>query len=609
MTNNNLGSRPSANDSLSPLREQATSCDDNTPMEDVDKQSPTAKSGKISSLRKAAAEKKKHLTKCVVQLREDYLGDNDSPSKGHKDESNETIGNTYFHDKTDIDSRTHQPNTSKSNKTQNNDHQKPATQSVNRYDFLIHLRFSASKKDTIQNHMNILRAFDEALSFCEIYDKHDIPFDIPDNDKEIAGDEFDYQRHSKPNSPHVVVHRVVLSIPYRKLKRLNGMLELLKQNKCYMQCHQWNQSEWDVVKIGFIVGASPKHQSIESIQRNYGEIKHSSVRYRMAMSRIQIMSDGQSLSTLAYEVQCLRTEFKSVCDYLSKVTKECNQDLILSRWRYNSPETVANAITKQNYFINNIRTIPIYGISEQAMQVAYTNLIKRDDILDIIKTHTTNTLGRWNIQTTSPQFENLTKWLQSKLPTLLEACHYNPADEPDGFTPEIRFSRTIIFDTTPDPYLESVNKSVSNYVQHTTKSWASVVTDKTTVSSLTQGKMNPSISEFQDKISSLCNRLDELEEKISALVNIKATVQQFTKRVETSEKDNNDQISKLTDILNVLHNRTTQMMDVTNRLPKPRKLELSYADYAPAKRLDQKMTPTKPKGQKQNTNSATRGSL
>ena len=77
----------------------------------------------------------------------------------------------------------------------------------------------------------------------------------------------------------------------------------------------------------------------------------------------------------------------------------------------------------------------------------YNELIKKKEILEIGATPKTIDLGRWNIYTKFSNFHSTTKWLQINLIKLYDNLQSDVKDEtPTDFTPEVRFTTTIVFD-------------------------------------------------------------------------------------------------------------------------------------------------------------------
>lgn len=564
----------SATDAFSTLWKQTTLEEEDTIMEDTYEEKPT----EINQNEWKTVEKKKHH-----RHRNNPEETTQQKSTHPANDSNKTNPNNK---QTNDNTHDMEHNTTEENQdTKNN-----KTNESNKYDMNLRLSFQAeNKQEASKHHMKVLRFIKRNLSLYDAYDKEDMPFDIPDADDTMSMNYFNYNQH-KQKSPFVVVHRLVCNLSYGKMKRIDGMITLLKELKCRMYWHHWDTTTWDIVNMGFISGASPKHQTAGSLQTKYEQSYDNNADYKLIPTQIKLTQNGLNLFTTAYEVHCARNNFEEVCNYLSKSTQSQNQNLVLNRWRYTNIDVFAKAILKQNDFISNIRTVPVYGISEMGMNFVYEKLMERPDVLDVKETSTSETLGRWNVQTTLATFEKLTKWLETNIKRILEEHGYDGNEEPEGFSPHVRFNKTITFEKKEkDPYLENVERAVGNYTIQVQQSWASVVSGKTNNTNNTSTMT--SSREYLQEIDNLQQKITHLEEKLDKIDN---NSKELATRMDIAEKNNTEHIRKLTDILSVLDERSKRMMEFLDQQPKPRKLELTFDECQPSKRRDNKATPTKP---------------
>ena len=343
--------------------------------------------------------------------------------------------------------------------------------------------------------------------------------------------------------------------------------------------------------------------------------------------RIKTQQNGITFTTFAYEIKCIAADTEGVCNYISSTGQHIDVPLMKHKWKYSNPEVYINGIRKQNEFIRNIRTIPLYGITSNEMTNLQESLQSNTNIINISPTAKTTEHGRWNIYTKTTNFADTTKWLTDNIQKMYnDHCKDNisDADAPNHFTPEIRFNSTISFQTrNKDPHLDSASSSVSKYSSSQANSWASVVsgyhgysvTNKPTVINDYNGYsiMNKSTSKATSSISSLseiaktlqtitstiqkiCKRLDHIEERLAAQ---EQALQQIQK-LETETRFNTEEPSieqpAQYDTSNIspadtLSNTIRQLEERMNA----RKSELSYDHMTPNKRQDIKKTPTKTK--------------
>ena len=473
-----------------------------------------------------------------------------------------------------------------------------------------------------QQHKQVLQTFIEEFKQCDIYSS---------NNEKITNinDSDSFQFHEQGTQHFIIAHRIVIDSPYHSIKKNKLILESLKKNKCFMTQHLWTNKEWNIVNIGFLCGASPKHQSKDSIKHRLETIKPTNLRFNLHATMIRTMHNNQLYKTYAYEIECNQTDAEAIGMYIGKTCQEINQTFIKYKWKYTNADVFVSAMNKQNDFVANIRTIPVYGIIPEAMQNMYNNIIRSTNTLDISKTGKTSTHGRWNIYTPYKDFKSTTIWLQENLDTLYRTDgHHNPKDVPTNFVPEVRFSTTINFnDNQSDQLLTDAEESVKSHsaATSTARTWASVASSNTPSSITSASDILNSIQRLSDSINRICTRLDNIEAQLNMQQQAIDMSQQFqnastinedtkqicnrldkieetlatqaathkTQQFETCKSDSNTtnqtdnfaSLNRLGEMINRLEERTNSI--------NCRKQRLTEDQTRPNKRQDFKQTPTK----------------
>ena len=459
--------------------------------------------------------------------------------------------------------------------------------------FPMALRFkiqSASKADANKKHQEILRSIAVHTKHCEIYSKHGDRTSLkPDNLKD-----FDYHVcKNKRQQFHTTVHRIVLDIKYHKIKKNKNILRTLQEQQCHLQLHEWHSTEWDIISVGYISGCSPKHQSKDTLTYKLDRIGPDSPKYNLHATTLKLTTEGKEYQVPAYEIQCVRSHYNEVCEYIAKTCKVLDQTFIKYQWKHSNRQTYDNGIKKQIKFVDSIRTIPVYGIHPLAMELLYDGLVKDMDILEINSTNKTVTHGRWNIHVTLENFETQTKWFQNNLKKLYnDQCKSVLSEVPKTYVPEVRFNSTIVFQDNKadpnkvDPILSDATESVSSFSNTSidSTSWVSVVRASNnksypTISTITTtNDLSTQMMKLSKSIEKICERLDAMEQKLNKQ-------DEIIQRLQDSEKASASHMDRLSDILAKLEERTSTMA--------PRRLELLFEEMESNKRRNINSTPTK----------------
>ena len=332
-----------------------------------------------------------------------------------------------------------------------------------------------NSNDAHQKHVQVLKEIAKTMEHCEIYSDENNKINIDDT----VESNFNYHELGKSRKHYIVIHRMTLNEKYHLLKGHDNILKALQEKNCYLQNHTWTRKQWDIVSAGFISGASPKHQAKDTICNKLDLLKTPDVKYQLHATKIKA-NDGTS--TLAYEVQCNRSGLNEVINHVAEACKHNDQTFIKYQWKYTHPTVFSNGVKKQNAFTNDIHTIPIYGITPDAMSYMFHPLINRCDILDVGMSPKTPTMGRWNVYTTCRSFETTTKWLQDNLNRMYHKdCKHDRNEVPANYKPEVKFNTIVVF--TPakhDHLIKEAEKSLRPYSRKSVASpsnatWASIV--------------------------------------------------------------------------------------------------------------------------------------
>ena len=490
------------------------------------------------------------------------------------------------------DNSNYEVNSEKHANDNNDDDDEDKKRKVQRttYEFAVRIKIRADNKEQAhENHKLLINAMGNELEHLRLYSRKN---EIIDPEK-ITNTHFDYHEVGRQTKYFIVVHGMESNEPYHQIRRNKNIFQSLKTTKCYIQQHLWSEKEWNIVTIGFLSGVSPKHQAKEVVKRSFTNEYEKSPKYELSAATIKTHQHGTTFSTFAYEVKCKATDSTEVCDYIAKMSQTMNTTLLKHKWKYTNSDVYINGIKKQNEHIQQIRTIPIYGIIEEAMDYLYQPLLSNKHVIDVSPTAKTPRYGRWNVYTKAENFECTTKWLQTNLKALYqEHCNpVHPSQVPASFIPEVKFNSTVDFQTQKkDQHLANARSAVSSYSSSPASSWASVVSGYTgyTVNSKTISQPTSSISSLNDlhktlqtiqaSIETICIRLEKIEQRLEDHDKALTGVQQF-------KTDTNSHMDKLASILQKLEERTNYIT--------PRRLDHSFHQMEPNKRQDTRSSPVK----------------
>ena len=473
------------------------------------------------------------------------------------------------------------------------------------HEFAVRIKIQADDKNTAhKHHRRLMEMIAKEMSELKIYSNTNELLQTTD----IAIDHFNYHETGKRTKYFIVVHGVEMNQPYHRIKQNKTIFEFLKSNKCFIHKHSWPEEEWNIVTVGYLSGASPKHQAKTTIKKELNKINGETPKYELGATTIKTEQNGTTYTTFAYEIKCIADDTEDVYNYLLPTGQDTDITLIKHKWKYSNPEVYINGIRKQNETIRDIRTIPLYGITRNEMTHLQDTLRSHANIIDISPTAKTTDQGRWNIYTKTTNFASTTTWLTDNIKQIYnEHCKdiVSDQDTPNHFTPEIRFNSTISFrPQNKDPHLDSASTSLSKYSGSHANSWASVVsgynrysdtskptavdgysgysitkpTSEATRSISSLNEISKTLQTINLTIQNICKRLDNIEERL-------AEQEKDSQNFHTFETETRTNMEKLTNILLKLKERTIHIP--------PRRLDNAFEMMESNKRQDTRCSPSK----------------
>lgn len=501
----------------------------------------------------------------------------------NKTEEDNDVDSMEIEDEKSIKSTNNKKNEAKKKKNNNADNETLYRDSKEEttplFPMTIRFKIIANNEKTARTkHIAVLNTIKNEMDHFELFKTNNYKTDI----NNIEKDDFQFNSIGKKTKGFIVVHRIILNTKYYNIKNNNTIIESLKDNDCHIYQHMWTTDEWDIVNLGFLSGVSPKHQAKDTVQHKINLATNQPVDYQLKATNVKITHQGHTMTAFAYEVFCKKQEVKEVCDTIVESADFTNYTLIKQQWKYTNPSIYIDGINKQNEFVNNISTIPIYGITTDAMSYIYNSIVSNKNVLEVGRTGTTKELGRWNVYTTKTTFQTTTKWLQDNLDEIYDdKCPLDSDDIPPNFKPEVRFGTTISFQKKTDPLIAITEKSLEKFFEDPNhhRSWASVASANTTPSTITpNSNMNITIQKLTESIQKLCNRLDNIERTLKEHHSMIQTIQQ-------SNDECKENMEKLGTTILELEESAARMT--------PRRLADSYNNYTSNKRQNTQNSPKK----------------
>jgi hypothetical protein len=213
---------------------------------------------------------------------------------------------------------------------------------------------------------------------------------------------------NKRKAKYSIIHRIRTSQSLSTIRTYNAISVLLKQHSCYLKGHSWDETVWDVIQTGYLIGLDPKHYTSSEATRFLSDImeKKSPGKcppLRMIYSSPSIQVDDRIISTKVFAIEFERKNAKEVLRKLKDAFTGSTQ-LLLAKLRYTHPKSFANALKMQNKMMNETYVLPMVNISQDEMFYLQPIIEEIAGVMAVVTTGKTLTHGKYNVLITSQRF-------------------------------------------------------------------------------------------------------------------------------------------------------------------------------------------------------------
>ena len=262
-----------------------------------------------------------------------------------------------------------------------------------------------------------------------------------------------HQRHFKIHvipgterriTKHFIQHRIRTTQSLSTLRNHHAISTLLKKHNAYFRQHQWNETIYDTIQLGHIIGLNPQHydntQAIAIVQQSIQKTTSAQIPpIRMIYSSPSIRHSDKDYRTKAYSIETERKNVPAVLKLLKSAyqitdtTTSQDHRFLIAKLRYSHPESYVNAIKMQTQLLTNTYVIPLLYVTPEALFYMEDQIRKIRGVIDLVPTRRSTVTGRYNILVQKRHFEEVQDFLVTQIDILY-------ADVPsDALIPPGRF--------------------------------------------------------------------------------------------------------------------------------------------------------------------------
>lgn len=234
-----------------------------------------------------------------------------------------------------------------------------------------------------------------------------------------------YQRTSgkdeKRNTTYHILHRILTNVTVGEIKAIPSVKKLMKDYQCYVTDHQWNENQWDTIRIGFVTDFDPSFFNHTQAVAKFNTLIHSKMskkakvpKFRFVFSSPQIRPTTHTTSTKAYALEVLKEDSMEMLKLLEPIFQD-TPTFVPYTLRRKYPDGYEKAIRYQTHLLTSSMVVILQNITEGMMFYLQDHILSIHGVRDILFSPKGTDTGRWSVKVDKTQFANIRKHLSTAI--------------------------------------------------------------------------------------------------------------------------------------------------------------------------------------------------
>jgi hypothetical protein len=239
-----------------------------------------------------------------------------------------------------------------------------------------------------------------------------------------------------------VSHRIRTSLSMADIKSNERVKKLLLDHNFYVNFHRWDETEWDIVQLGFFFGLDPTFLNVDQATSIITADLQAAIaakttprpkmpKFKLVFGSPKITIKNKAVRTKAYAIESQRSTSGELIKLLKEAYKTTGS-FVAYQMRQRSPEALHKLIRAQTQFIANNRVILINNIGEGAFFYLEQHITAIPGVQGLLPTRNS---GQYKVSVQQKDFNQVRQQLVKNL-----AEWYNNYVTADAKNGEGRFS-------------------------------------------------------------------------------------------------------------------------------------------------------------------------
>jgi hypothetical protein len=178
-------------------------------------------------------------------------------------------------------------------------------------------------------------------------------------------------------STKYVSHRIRTSLSMADIKSNPRVKSLLTDHNFFVNFHRWDETEWDVIQLGFFFGLDPTFLNVDQATSTVTANLQAAIaakptprpkmpKFKLVFGSPKITINNKAVRTKAYAIEGQRATSGELISLLKEAYKTTGS-FVTYQMRQRAPEALHKLIRAQTKFIANNRVILLNNIGESAI--------------------------------------------------------------------------------------------------------------------------------------------------------------------------------------------------------------------------------------------------
>ena len=219
-------------------------------------------------------------------------------------------------------------------------------------------------------------------------------------------------KHSTQTSNRwIMILKFRTTIPFRDWKKNETVLAGLRKNRIFMTPHKFEQHEWDIISLGFLLGIHvvqfPQEAAKEYLESLIKHDEPTPPHFSLHPAKVQMK--GKSIYTRAYEVTCLRDNGQRLYNLMThgQFRDPKHRIFVPYSLKRTNPTTFQTLLKENNQMLGDSYVMKIQGIPRAGIQQIEKKIRELTGVRFVVPTSKTTSHGEWRILIKSSKFQGV----------------------------------------------------------------------------------------------------------------------------------------------------------------------------------------------------------